>query len=103
MGCAQAVWSCRSISGRCRCLSRLARIRLSLPHSGLLRMAQVGFSLGGLPLRLWVYPLPTLLRRLTSARRTRPRSVAVDDAVRTVVRVCQARLFCLPIFPGACL
>jgi hypothetical protein len=66
-------------------------------------MVQVGFWLCGLPLRLWVCPLPTLLRRLTSARRTRPRGVAVDDAVRTVVRVYQAGLFRLPIYPRACL
>ena len=30
-------------------------------------------------------------------------TMAMDHAVRTVVRVCQARLFRLPIFPRACL
>jgi hypothetical protein len=43
---AQAAWSCRSISGRCRCVSHLARLRLSLPHDGLRRMAQGSMTWG---------------------------------------------------------
>jgi hypothetical protein len=43
---AQAAWSCRSISGRCRCVSHLARLRLSLPHGGLRRMAQGSITWG---------------------------------------------------------
>jgi hypothetical protein len=62
----------------------------------------VGFWLCGLPLRLRIYPLPALLDRLALARRTH-RLLAMDQAVATVVRVCQARLFRLPLFPRPCL
>jgi hypothetical protein len=64
---------------------------------------RVGLWLCGLPLRLRVYPLQTLLRRLTPSRRTPSRQIDRDQVVRTVVRLCQWRPFRFPIFPRACL
>ena len=63
----------------------------------------VGLWLCGLPLRLRVFSLPTFLHHLTLARRTRGRRLEMDHAVATVVRLCQAWLFRLPLFPRPCL
>jgi len=64
---------------------------------------RVGFWLFGLPLRLRVYSLPTLLHSFTLARRTRGHRLEMDHTIETVVRLCQARLFRLPLFPRSCL
>jgi hypothetical protein len=64
---------------------------------------RVGLWLCGLPLRLRVFSLPTLLHRLTRARRTRGRLLEMDHAIETVVQLCQGRLFRLPLFPQSCL
>jgi hypothetical protein len=64
---------------------------------------RVGFWLCVLPLRLRVFSLPMLLHRLTRVRRTRGRLLERDRAIKTVVRLCQARLFRLPLFPRSCM
>jgi hypothetical protein len=64
---------------------------------------QVGLWLCGLPLRLRAYSLPMLLHRLTRARRSRGRLLEIDRAVETVVQLCHAPLFRLPLFPRPCL
>jgi transglutaminase superfamily protein len=85
--------------GRCRILPLACQRWLT---QGWLRV-RVGLWLCGLPLRLRVYPLPTLLHRLTRVCRTQGPLIERDDAVATVVRLCQARLFRLPFFPRSCL
>jgi hypothetical protein len=57
----------------------------------------------GLPLRIRLYTLPTLLHRLTRVHRARGSLFERDEAVAIVVRLCQAWLFRLPLFPLACL
>ena len=64
---------------------------------------RVGFWLCWLPLRLRVFSLPMLLHRLTRARRARGRLLERDRAIEIVVRLCQAQLFRLPLFPRSCL
>ena len=64
---------------------------------------RVGLWLCGLPLRLRMSSLPMLLHRLTQARRTRSRLLERDRAIAMVVRLCQARLFRLSVFPRPCL
>ena len=65
----------------------------------------MGLWLCGLPLRLrCVLPCPSSSTRLTLARRTRGHRLEMDATViETVVRLCQARLFRLPLFPRPCL
>jgi len=72
-----------------------------LRHSWL--RVRVGLWLFGLPLRLRVYSLPTLLHRLPLARRTRGHRLEMDHAIETVVPLCQSWLFRLPLFPRPCL
>ena len=60
----------------------------------------------GLPILLRLYPLPTLLHRLTPAKGHRTLSLApveMERIVRLVVRLCHLRLFRPPLFPRACL
>ena len=66
---------------------------------------RLGLWLCWLPLLLRLYPLPTLLHRLTPAKghRTRPAPVEMERIVRLVVRLCHLRLFRPPLFPRACL
>jgi hypothetical protein len=113
---AQADSSCRSVScggnhrGGLVSLRQAAQRGRRIPplacqrwlRHGWLRV-RVGFWLCGLPLRLRVYTLPSLLHRLTLARQTRGCRLEMADAVVTVIRLCQARLFCLPLFPRLCL
>jgi hypothetical protein len=58
-----------------------------------------------LPVFLCIRPLPSLLQRFPLVHRG-PKNrtpLEMDRAVRIVVRLCQLRLFRLPIFPKACL
>src|SRR5262249_19512043 len=57
-----------------------------------------------LPIFLRVRSLPSLLRRFTLLHEKPKRSpLEMDRAVQIVVRLCQMRLFYLPIFPRVCL
>jgi Transglutaminase-like superfamily len=58
-----------------------------------------------LPILLRLHSLPALLRHLTHARARRRRRSSLDmnQAVSIVVRLCNLRLFRLPVFPQACL
>jgi hypothetical protein len=58
-----------------------------------------------LPMRLRMYPLPELLRRLMpeQGRRTRSYAIEMDQAVRLVAWVCQRRCFRTRLFPRTCL
>jgi transglutaminase superfamily protein len=66
---------------------------------------RLGFWLCLLPIFLRVRSLPILLQHLTPVREQQKRrsSLETDRVVRIVVRLCQMRLFYLPIFPRACL
>jgi len=114
----QAVRSCCSVSGGGNHGGGLVYLRHAAQRGGSCRIpplecqmwlrhgwlrVRVGLWLCGLPLRLRVYTLPSLLHRLTLTRRARRPLLEMDDAVATVVRLCQARLFRLPLFPRPCL
>ena len=80
-------------------------------HALKLRLAQlwlgvrVGLWISVLPLVLRTTSLRHVLQALTPAARP-PRTtnlLTVDHTVWTVVRVCRARLFRLPLFPRSCL
>lgn len=66
---------------------------------------RLGVWLCFLPVFLCIRPLPLLLQRFPLVQRgPKNRSpLEMDRAVRIVVRLCQVRLFRLPIFPKACL
>lgn len=66
---------------------------------------RLGMWLCLLPIFLCVRSLPMLLQHLTPVREQQKRisSIETGRAVRIVVRLCQMRLFYLPIFPRPCL
>src|SRR5262245_61882766 len=62
-------------------------------------------DLCGLPLRMRLVSLPTLLREMTASRAREASTRAPDlaDAVSLIVTVCQLRVFRLRPFPRSCL
>jgi Transglutaminase-like superfamily len=66
---------------------------------------RLGIWLCLLPIFLRLRPFPALLQRFTLfRRRSKSRSpLEMDRAVEIVMRLCQMRLFYLPIFPRPCL
>ena len=66
---------------------------------------RLGMWLCALPISLRVRSLPMVLEYLTPVREHQKRIsfIETDRAVRIVVRLCQMRLFYLPIFPRPCL
>ena len=80
-------------------------VRGESPVWTVVQVAWVGVWLCGVPFWLRWYPLPCLLARLTPAGIPAP-TRSIHDLQRVVplmVRVCQLRLFHLPLFPRACL
>lgn len=79
-------------------------LNLRLSPAELWFAVRLGVWLCFLPILLSICSLPKLLQHFTAGgRAARKNALQMDRAVAIVVRLCQMRLFRLPIFPRACL
>lgn len=84
-------------------LKTAVRCRMRQPSGLWLAMRLAGWFCG-LPFRLAVYSVPTLVEGLPPIRERRTRNPSeLDRAVRIALRVCHLPLFRPPIYPRACL